>query len=383
VEEFTCYITGKTDFDFFDRDRAQSAFDDEQEIMKTGKPLQGKVERAVLPDGKVYWALSTKMPWTDEEGRIIGTFGISKDITAIKETEAKLEGLHKQLVETSRQAGMAEVASSVLHNVGNVLNSVNVSTNLLMEKIQQSRLSGLSKVVSLIEEQAGDFAEFIMHDPRGKALPHYLVQLNEQLLNEHVNISEELQSLTRNVEHIKNIVATQQDYAKVSGVTECVQPSELIEDALRFNAGSLARHRIAIHRDFAPNLPILTIDKHKVIQILVNLIANAKHACDGLPRPDKLLSVSVRNGADRIRIAVSDNGVGIPPENLTRIFSLGFTTRPDGHGFGLHSGAVAAQELRGALRVHSDGPGKGATFTLELPVHPEASTSAAPTLANA
>jgi signal transduction histidine kinase len=130
----------------------------------------------------------------------------------------------------------------------------------------------------------------------------------------------------------------------------------------------LDRHRIDIERDFDPNLPEITVDRHKVLQILVNLIHNAKYACDESGRPDKRLSVTIKNGDGRVRIAVADNGVGIPPENLTRIFSLGFTTRKTGHGFGLHSGAIAARELNGALRAHSEGLGKGATFTLELPV---------------
>ena len=69
-----------------------------------------------------------------------------------------------------------------------------------------------------------------------------------------------------------------------------------------------------------------------------------------------------------MKISYIDNGIGIPADNLTRIFGHGFTTRKEGHGFGLHSGALAAKELGGALTVESDGPGKGATFTLEFPI---------------
>jgi C4-dicarboxylate-specific signal transduction histidine kinase len=105
-----------------------------------------------------------------------------------------------------------------------------------------------------------------------------------------------------------------------------------------------------------------------VLQILVNLIRNAKYACDEAGRPDKRLSMRVTKGDELVRIAVRDNGIGIPPENLTRIFGHGFTTKKDGHGFGLHSGALAAKELGGSLTAHSDGVGRGATFTLELPL---------------
>ena len=316
------------------------------------------------------WVLTTKMPWRDQAGQVIGTFGVSRDITAIKEAEARLEEAHQKLVETSRQAGMAEVATGVLHNVGNVLNSVNVSAILLADRLKGSKAPNVAKAAALMREHAGDLGEFLTLDAKGRRLPGYLEQLAECLVEEQTSLLKELASLTHNVEHIKNIVAMQQSYARVAGVSETVQPADLVEDALRINAAALTRHEIQILRDYDPRVPKMTVDKHKVLQILINLIRNAKYACDELNGPDKRLRVRIANGDGRVRISITDNGVGIPPENLTRIFSLGFTTRKSGHGFGLHSGALAAKELGGALLAHSDGPGQGATFTLELPLLP-------------
>jgi signal transduction histidine kinase len=109
-----------------------------------------------------------------------------------------------------------------------------------------------------------------------------------------------------------------------------------------------------------------------VLQILLNLTANAKHACVDAGREDGRVKVRVTNGDDRVRIAVCDNGVGISPENLKKVFKHGFTTRKKtGHGFGLHSGALIARELGGTLSAQSDGPGQGAVFTLELPLKPK------------
>jgi signal transduction histidine kinase len=162
----------------------------------------------------------------------------------------------------------------------------------------------------------------------------------------------------------------QQSYAKVAGIFEAVQPVDLVEDALRLNGSSLARHHIQVHREFAPGLPPITVDKHKTLQILVNLISNAKYACDAAQNEEKQVTIRVTNGADLIRFSVSDNGVGIAPENLNRVFNLGFTTRRGGHGFGLHSGALAAKEMGGKLASQSDGLGRGATFILELPLAP-------------
>jgi signal transduction histidine kinase len=152
-------------------------------------------------------------------------------------------------------------------------------------------------------------------------------------------------------------------------VTETVNLTDLVEDALRMNAGGMTRHEVKVVREYEEVRPI-TVDKHKVLQILVNLIRNAKYACDDSGRKDKQLTLRVSNGGDQARIAVIDNGVGIPAENLTRIFNHGFTTRKDGHGFGLHSGALAAKEMGGSLSVHSDGTGRGAVFTLEVPLDP-------------
>ncbi len=160
----------------------------------------------------------------------------------------------------------------------------------------------------------------------------------------------------------------QQTYAKVSGITEILNLRELIEDALQMNEAALTRHDVQVIRDYG-KMPTLRTQKHQVLQILVNLISNAKYACDEGALPDKIIKLSTAmKGTDSITISVTDNGVGIPAENLTRIFSHGFTTRREGHGFGLHSSALAANELGGTLLVQSEGVGRGATFTLELPL---------------
>ena len=365
-------IIGKRDFDFFAEEHARQAFEDEQEIIRTGRPIIGKTEKETWLDGHVTWALTSKMPLYDDHGEIIGTFGISKDITAFKEAEAKVEELHKLLLQTSRQAGMAEVATSVLHNVGNVLNSVNVSATLLLDNAKRSNVAYLGKAIALLNEHAADLGAYLANDPKGKQLPVYLSRVSEQLTKEQQRTVAELESLRENIEHIKEIVAMQQNYATVCGVAETVRVADLVEDALRMNAGALARHEVALAREYT-EVPAITVEKHKVLQVLVNVIRNAKYACDESGRKDKQIRLKISRRDQWVCIAVIDNGIGIPPENLTRIFNHGFTTRKDGHGFGLHSGALAATELGGRLTVHSDGQGQGATFTLELPVRPRQS----------
>jgi PAS domain S-box-containing protein len=363
-------LVGKTDFDFFAEAHARPAFEEEQEIIRTGQPMIGKIEKESWKDGRRdSWVLTTKMPLRNKAGEIIGTFGISKDITPIKEAEARLKEAHEQLLETSRQAGMAEVATNVLHNVGNVLNSVNVSASVVLDHTRKSKLPQLAKVVGLLDEHAAELGAFITTDAKGRQLPAYLGQLAKQLDREQQQVIQELELLRKNIEHIKDIVAMQQSYAKISGATEVVQVAELVEDALRLNAGALARDGIELVREFG-DVPPVTVQKHKVLQILVNLIRNARFACIESGRKDRQLKLQIAKTDNGVQVTIVDNGIGISPENLTRVFSHGFTTRKDGHGFGLHSGALAAKELGGALTIHSAGSGQGATAVLTLPVPP-------------
>lgn len=318
-------------------------------------------------DGRVVW-VSAKASPIQHDHVLLGYVATVEDISERKRVEQELDVMNKRLIETSRQAGMAEVATAVLHNVGNVLNSVNVSASLISDQLNRSRAETLSRVLSAVEESGGDLIAFLEKDRRGKLLPSLLNQLGQQLMTERASLIKESESLKKNVEHVKDIVAMQQSYARVSGVTEPVQVPSLIEDALRMNGGSIERHQIRIIHDLVPTLPSIITDKHKVLQILVNLVANAKYACAESETTPKEIILRACNGNGKVAISVIDNGIGIQPQNLTRIFSHGFTTRKHGHGFGLHSGALAAKELGGKLTAFSEGPGRGANFTLELPV---------------
>jgi PAS domain S-box-containing protein len=360
-------LVGKTDFDFFTEDYARATWEDEQRIMRTGLPLIAKAEKECWKDGREdSWVLTTKMPLLDEYGAIIGTFGISKDFTAIKKAESQLEEMHKQLRETSHRAGMAEVATSVLHNVGNVLNSVNVSCSVIFDKVRKSRVASVPKAAELLQAHEGKLDAFLAEDTIGRTLPGYLQRLGQRLADEQAVILQEIQALRKNVGHIKEIIAMQQSYSNVGGTREMLSMNDLVEDAIRMNSESLAGAEVKVEREFGDS-PLISIEKHKVLQILVNLIRNAKDSLAESTRHDKRLILRIRHNPGCVQISIADNGVGIAAENKPRVFSYGFTTKKQGHGFGLHSSALAAREMGGRLDVSSDGPGKGATFVLELP----------------
>jgi signal transduction histidine kinase len=283
-----------------------------------------------------------------------------------KAAAAHAEGMQRELLSVSRMAGMAEIATGVLHNVGNVLNSLNVSVTMISEQVRSSRVGGLTRSIELVDSFPGGLPAFLGTE-KGKVLPTYLSSVSRRLSEENARMLDELASVNRHVDHIKTIVAMQQSYARPTGVNESIVLGTLIDDALRMGESSFAKHGIEIIRDYASTLAVVT-DRHKLLQIMINLISNARHALKDRAVPPQQLTVRVRSTGVAISIAVIDTGIGIPAENLDRIFQHGFTTKVRGHGFGLHASANAARELGGSLHVASDGPGRGATFTLELPV---------------
>lgn len=297
------------------------------------------------------------------------TMELMDQVAAKEQALSQLATAQSSLLEMSRAAGMAEVATGVLHNVGNVLNSVNVSCNLLVEQLRESRMGNVGKVADLLSGSEADIASFLTTDPRGCQIPAYLRSLGNALAEEQRVLFAEAEALHARIDHIKEIVTMQQTYGRVMGVLETLAPEQLMEDALKLNAEALKRHGITVRREYSP-LPAVTVDKHKILQILLNLISNAKYACAYGQKEKSIILRIDSPSQDRVRMEVTDDGIGISQENLIRIFQHGFTTRKDGHGFGLHSGALAARELGGSLNVRSDGLNRGATFTLEIPIRP-------------
>ncbi|KNH19851.1 histidine kinase [Pseudomonas syringae] len=286
----------------------------------------------------------------------------------VEERTRELLEAERELIEAARMAGMAEIATNVLHNVGNVLNSVNVSADLITRKLAISKTLGLGKAVNMMNEHAEDLGQFMTFDEKGKLLRGYLNQLVDSIAAEQSSIVDELSQLTKSIDHIKDIVSTQQAYAGAARLVEPLNVIDLFEDALRMNSGALSRHHVVVTKDYQ-DTPTIIGDKHRLLLILINLISNAKYAMSKVSDHPRHMTLGVKIiDNTTLRLSVEDQGEGIAAENMTRIFNHGFTTRKEGHGFGLHSCALAAVEMNGHLRVHSDGPGHGAVFTLEIPL---------------
>ncbi|MGB2863164.1 MAG: PAS domain S-box protein, partial [Sedimentisphaerales bacterium] len=331
-----------------------------------------KQDRYKRKDGSTFFVeTSLKLVTQEKQDYIIA---IARDITERKRAEVKLKTAQEKLLETAREVGMAEVATGVLHNVGNVLNSVSVTAESVQKRVRNSKISYLSDVVGLFEKHANELGTFMTNEEHGKKIPLFLANLSKELIDEQERCLEALEELTKHVQHVGDIIQLQQSHSKTKGLTEPTSIEELVEDTLKINAEMITRNKVEVQRELA-DLPTLLLDRHKVLQILTNLISNAIYALSKSNRDDRILKIQVKESKKgRLWINVCDNGIGIPKENLTRIFEHGFTTKKTGHGFGLHSTALSANELNGSIKFHSDGTGKGAVFTVELPYKTQEAT---------
>lgn len=288
----------------------------------------------------------------------------------------KLNKAKATLIETSRSAGVAEIATSILHNVGNVLNSINTSVALLSEHIKLSYVSQLPKLLDVIEDNKNNLDHYINHDERGKLVIPYFKKLIGQLTDEKIKNEEELETLNRNLTHVNQIIAMQQSASRPgSQILEPINIDDLIEEILLLYASRLRKAMINVERQFHQTPPLVSV-KNKIQQILINLVKNAVDSLTISNQTLKRLIIKVELMEDkrRLLIRVSDNGSGISKEHLSKIFSFGFTTKQEGHGYGLHNCALLANELGGQLQVDSAGPGQGATFTLIIPFEVEKSS---------
>jgi PAS domain S-box-containing protein len=345
--------------------------------------------RIIRKDGVLRWVKSTVVQHPDKSGSSVSYDCLLQDITEIKnaeeqmriakekaeDTQARLEKLnlqleitYKRLMETSHNAGMAEVAANVLHNVGNALNSINVSAGIVIEKIANSEIGNLTKLAELLGRQNADLAEFLANDPQGKHILTYLSEVSSHLSQQQAETVEKLRSLMKNVEHVKSIVQMQQLYAGTCAQQDSVLLNELIESAIEINNAGLERHNIEVVREY-DDIGSILIDRQRTLQILVNLMDNAEYALSKSDRKPKVLRIrTTKSGSSKVRIEVIDNGIGINPTHLDAIFEGGYTTKQAGHGFGLRNCLVAAKDMEATLTAKSEGLNQGATFILELPL---------------
>ncbi|AUX38194.1 MULTISPECIES: sensor histidine kinase [Sorangium] len=297
---------------------------------------------------------------------------LDASLRELSRTQRELIASTKLVAETSRRAGMADIAAGVLHNVGNVLTSINVGAELVAERLRASRVGNVGKLVRLLEAEGEGLPASLSTPDRAWKILNFLRELSAHLATERDEILAEVTRLQEYLSHLKAIVNKQQRYATAIGVTELCELPGLVDDAIALVSASLALTGIEIARDYQP-VAEATLDRHKALQILVNLVRNAAESIAGCGREGGRIVASIRgDGGARFQLMVEDNGAGIDERLASKLFTQGFTTKPSGHGFGLHTSALAAKEMGGTLTCRS-APGRGATFILDLPLRPQTS----------
>jgi PAS domain S-box-containing protein len=322
--------------------------------------------RIIRPDGRMVHIDSLASVLTDPHSPKRRLVGIIIDITERVVAEQRERTLQKQLREASHQSGMAEVATGVLHNVGNVLNSLGVAASTVQARLKASQYDRVERVAAMLDAHRDALGDFFATDERGKHLPQYLSALGGQLKKDTEGLQREIDAISGHVQYLCEIVQAQQTFSRVGGTEEAVDVHELVNTALRLKARDL--QGVDVRREMA-DIPEFMTDRYKLLQIVVNFIGNA---CDAMAADEsgaRRMAVRAQVVAGQLEIAVEDSGVGIPGELLTRVWEFGFTTKAHGHGFGLHSSAVAAQQLGGTVAVVSAGPGRGACFTVKIPLN--------------
>jgi signal transduction histidine kinase len=318
--------------------------------------LEYRVRR---PDGSVRHVQSIAAPLNRE----YHVAGVLRDVTARAQSEERERELQRQLRLSSHQAGMAEIATGVLHNVGNVLNSLGIANSTARRTLKGLQFSRLAQACGLLGSNRGALAAFLTEDARGRHLPDYLAALSAELAVQAAAVQGELDRVDELLHHMRKLVSAQQSMAQVGGLLESIDLRELVESALLVQASGLAHIEVVRSLEALP--PVLT-NRHKLLQILVNLVSNARDAV--LANPDRKPRIVVRlarDGRDAL-LAIEDSGVGMSAQVLAGLWRFGFTTKPEGHGFGLHNSANAAREIGASIDAYSDGPGHGARFVLRM-----------------
>lgn len=362
-------IIGHTVDEIYPPERAARIQADDQRVLQLRETME--YEEVVLKPGDRSRYLHVKnVPLFDEHNQPLGVQSLFWDMTLFRETEEKLKSTQRELLEISRLAGIAEMATGILHNLGNALNSVKVAAGVAIETVSRSSVPRMRRLAQMFLEERDRLGEFFATDPRAAKIPEYLDSSVQELEQQRLGAIKELEKVRAGIEHVAQIVAAQQASARVSGIVEDVPPHELIESACRLNEAYLSRQAVTVGREYMPAPPI-RVDRQKALQILGNFVRNAIEALAESARPDKRLILGIcLADEDRVQLSIRDNGIGIPAEALPRLFEFGYTSKKSGHGFGLHNSALAAKAMGGAIHVYSDGPGKGAQFVLELPIAP-------------
>ncbi len=330
-------------------------------------PVYEGEHRMYHKNGKTVWFFVRGAVVRDEHGRITGVSGSHTDITKRKLAEEELEKVQEAALVHARFVGRAEFATTVLHNIGNVLNSVNVNSMEIRNAVKKTGFKQLFLAFQMIKKNKNRLASFLSSDEKGKQLPDYFIKKAQVLEKDSQTLISLTEEINDKVALMRDIIETQQSFAKKRETTELRDPIQLVDESIKVQMQLIKREGVTIQKQYH-TVPHLVLPPAKLIHVLINIIKNGIEAMAHIPPKKRTLFIKIReDGAHNTTIRIKDTGIGIEAKAIPKMFTHGYTTKASGHGFGLHYCMQTIKEMGGDIRLASKGKGKGATFTLVFP----------------
>ncbi len=320
-------LAGKSDFDLLPQEIALRFYEDEQEIIRSGKPMINREEPLEIEDGKITrWNLATKVPLLDKEGNITGIVGVGREITDLKKAQENLQAAREQLQQAEKLAALGRLSAGVAHEILNPVNIISMELQLLKAK---------------------------GHLPQ-EAMKEFNICMDQ---------IERIVRITKDLKQSSRVSSNKKAMADIN---------DTIEHVLNLYASQLKIDTVETEVQYQPDLPKISMDKEKMEQVILNLIANAVDAMEG--KEKKLLRIRTAlektpEDSDDLKITVADNGTGILGEHMSIIFDPFFTTKDPGKGTGL--GLAISYSIihdHGGMIWADNNEWGGASFHVRLPV---------------
>jgi len=354
-------LLGKTDFDLQDEKHAREAYRDEQEIQKTRTPKVDYIEKEITEDGSERWVATTKLPMLNRQDEVIGTFGISRDVTKIKLLEKQQ---NEAMLDKAVAQGKFEIASEVMHDIGNAISGFGSHLTRIKRMQENGNVKNLRSLITFFEEQ-----KIIMDNAIGESKSAAVIKMlggmaQTQQDNEHETIKSvtEQLNIVSNIEEILNI---QRKY--ISGYEskdrKTVNLKNIIDDSLSMLSGFINKSNIDVSLNIANDLPPIKGDRTKLMQLLLNLIKNSLEATED-NKHEKNICINAFTDMNKLILQVKDNGKGFDGEVAGQLFNRGFTTKTDGRGQSLYNCKTIVESHEGTIDIKSDGPGMGTLTTI-------------------
>ncbi|HKC37841.1 MAG TPA: triple tyrosine motif-containing protein, partial [Chitinophagaceae bacterium] len=354
-------LLGKTDFDLQDEKHAKEAYEDEQEIQRTRIPKIDYIEKEIAEDGSERWVATTKLPMLNTQEEVVGTFGISRDVTKIKLLEKQQ---NEAMLDKAVAQGKFEIASEVMHDIGNAISGFGSHLTRIKRMQENGNVKNLTSLITFFEEQ-----KIIMANAIGESKSDAVIKMLGGIAQtQHDNEHETIKSVTEQlniVSNIEEILNIQRKY--ISGYEskdrKTVNLKNVIDDSLSMLSGFINKSNIDVSLNIANDLPPIKGDRTKLMQLLLNLIKNSMEATEE-NKHEKNICINAFIDINKLVLQVRDNGKGFDGEVAGQLFNRGFTTKASGKGYSLYNCKTIVESHEGTIDISSEGPDKGTITTI-------------------